>query len=147
MKVLFLQNIKGLGRIGDIKDVSDGYARNFLIPRQLARLANKGTMVQAEELKKKHAQLSASSKQDALDLAEKLKDMTLEFTEEANEEGNLYGSIDAKSIVEKLKEHHISIPEDQIELSQHIKTIGEKTVDIELHPDVRVSVKIDIKAK
>jgi len=147
MKVIFLQNIKGVARIGDIKNVNDGYARNFLFPKNFARPATTETIKQAEVLKNKHNQEYAVSKEDALKLVEKLGGLILEIKEDTNEEGHLYGSVGEKKIIQALKKEKINIEEDQVNLPEHIKTVGEHEVELELHPEVKTKIKIVISAK
>ena len=96
MRVIFLQNIKGVAQIGDIKNVSDGYARNFLIPKNLAKPATAEAEKQAEILKKKRESENLTNKESAVELAKTLEGFVLEVTEDANEEGHLYGSVNAK---------------------------------------------------
>ncbi len=134
MKVLFLKNIKGVAQIGDIKNVSDGYARNFLLPRNLAQAAGENTVKQAEMLKAKREAQSIHDRSHAEEIAKKLTDAAIEITEGANDEGHLYGSIDAKRIAKAIKEaYHVDLSVEQIKLPQHIKTTGEHKVTIELY--------------
>lgn len=144
MKVIFLENIKGVARLGDIKNVADGYARNFLFPRNLARLATADAAKQVEALKKKHEVLDAANKEKAEQLVKALSDFTLEIQEDANEEGHLYGSINEKKITAELKNHNIIISEDDINLPQHIKTLGEHEVELEPHQGIKGILKIRV---
>lgn len=146
MKVLFLQNVKGVAQIGDIRNVSDGYARNFLLPRNIARKADAGSVKQAETLKLRREAEEIKSKAQAEELAKKLQDITIELHEDANDEGHLYGSVDAKHIAKAIQaSHHITLSADQFNLQHHLKSIGEHIVEIDLHKDVKVSLKIEIK--
>lgn len=144
MKVIFLENIKGVARLGDIKSVADGYARNFLFPRNLARSATADTVKHVEALKKKHEVLDAENKERAEQLLKVLSDFTLEINEDANEEGHLYGSIGEKKIVAELKKHAIIIGEDDINLAEHIKTLGEHEVELEPHQGIKATLKIRV---
>src|SRR3989344_6522231 len=98
MKVLFLQNIKGVAQIGDIKEISDGYARNFLLPRKLAKAATSEVAKESEGLKQKRELMDSKNKVAAEEMAKRLEGASLEMNEGANTEGHLYGSIDAKKI-------------------------------------------------
>src|SRR3989344_1287881 len=101
MKVILLQNIKGIGRMGDIKDVSDGYGRNFLLAKKLGKLANEGTIKEAEVLKKK-AEVETKVAQDkAKEVAEKVKDVALEFTKKSSKTGKLFASLGKEEIAQK----------------------------------------------
>ncbi len=142
MRVIFLQNIKGVAQIGDIKNVADGYARNFLFVKKMAVPATTNATKIVTELKLKREKQSETNKEQALDLIKKMSDITLELAEDANEEGHLYGSINEKKIIHALKDRGVIIKEDQINMPQHLKTIGEHEVEIELHPEVKTKIKV-----
>ena len=142
MRVIFLQNIKGVAQIGDIKNVADGYARNFLFATNLAKPATADAEKQAGVLKSKREKQYETDKEGALELAKKLENLTVEIEEDANEEGHLYGSVNEKKIVAALKEQGINLKEENINLPQHLKTAGEHEVEIELHPEVKTKIKI-----
>src|SRR3989344_9089315 len=126
MKVIF-QN-------GDIKNVSDGHARNFLFPRKLARPATGDIVKISEALKAKRAAQDIKSQADAEVIAAKLNGAVIEITEGANSEGHLYGSGDTKKIAAAIeKEFKIKILENQIDLPHGLKTTGEHQVKINLH--------------
>lgn len=146
MKVIFLQNIKGVAQTGDIKNVSDGYARNFLIPKNLARPATAEAEKQAEILKKKRESENLANKENAAELAKTMEGLILELEEGANEEGHLYGSVNAKRIAGELGKNKIRIKEDLINLPEPIKTVGEHEVEIELHPEIKTKIKIKISS-
>ncbi|MEX1064032.1 MAG: 50S ribosomal protein L9 [Candidatus Paceibacterota bacterium] len=147
MKVIFIQNIKGVAQIGDIKNVADGYARNHLLPNKLARQATAEAVKQSESLKKKRVEVYAVDKEHALEILKSLEGMSFDIVEDANEEGHLYGSVSEKLIVKALKDKKIAVKEDQVNLPEHIKTVGEHEVEIELHPEVKTKVKINVLAK
>lgn len=144
MKVIFLENIKSIARIGDIKDVADGYARNFLFPKNFAKPATAEAEKQAEILKKKRESENLTNKESAAELAKTLEGFVLEVAEDANEEGHLYGSVNAKRIAEELGKNKIKIREDSVNLPEPIKAIGEHEVELELHPEVKIKIKIVI---
>jgi large subunit ribosomal protein L9 len=147
MRVVFLQNLKGVAKIGDIKNVNDGYARNFLLPKNVAKPATDGTVKQAENLKQKAGQAYVANKKEAEDLVQKFDGFVLEMKEDANDEGHLYGSVNEKKIAQAMKKERLNISEDQINLPEHIKTIGEHEVEIELHPEVKTKLKINLLKK
>lgn len=142
MRVIFLQNIKGIAQIGDIKNVANGYARNFLFVKNLAKPAMADAEKQAEMLKSKREKQYETNKEASLELAKKLEGMAFELAEDANEEGHLYGSVNEKKIVASLKEQGIVVKEENINLPQHLKTVGEHEVELELHPEVKTKIKI-----
>lgn len=142
MRVIFLQNIKGVARIGDIKNVNDGYARNYLLPKRIARTADATAEKQAETLVKMRDIESNERKERGLKLAQELAGMTLEIHDDANDQGHLYGGIDAKRIVKELHNKKINISEEYINLPHHLKTTGEHEVEIEFHPEVKAKLKV-----
>lgn len=145
MKVILLQNIKGVGQIGDVKDVSDGYGRNYLLPRKLAHPATPDAMKHAEELRSRREVIMKEQEGKAREVADKLKDVTLELSEKTNEKGKLFASVGKKEIVHKLKEKTgVHLEDDMIQLDEHIKTVGEHTVQLELAPEVIVPLKLVI---
>ena len=142
MKVIFLKNIKGVAQIGDIKNVADGYARNNLFPKGLARVADAKSEKLAETLRNKNLAQLQISKERGLAVAKKLEGMMLEIKSDANDQGHLYGSINEQAIAQAFKSQNIGITPDQVNLPQHIKTTGKHEVEIELHPEVKTKVKI-----
>ncbi len=133
--------------MGDIKNVSDGYAHNFLIPKKLAKLATAKAEEEAETLKKKRELEDVTNKEGALKLAQTLEGFVLEMAEDANEEDHLYGSANVKKIAEELAKKKIKIKEGSINLPEPIKTVGEHEVELELHPEVKVKIKINVLKK
>ena len=142
MKVIFLQGIKGVAQAGDIKQVADGYARNALFPKKLAKPAGPEAEKLVETLRQQHAAELTANKERGMELAKKLAGMTLELHGDANDQGQLYGSINEKMIAQGLKAKNFGIAQDQINLAEHIKTTGEHEVEIELHPEVKTKIKI-----
>ena len=142
MKVIFLQSVKGVAQAGDIKNVSDGYARNALFPRKLARPATADAEKEAELLRQRHAAELTANKERGTELAKKMEGMTLELHGDANDQGHLYGAINEKHIAQALQKKQFGIAPEQVNLPNHIKTVGEHEVEIELHPEVKTKVKI-----
>ena len=146
MRVIFLDNIKGVAQIGDIKNVADGYARNFLLPQKLAQTATAAAVLQAEALKKKRVEIDIKSKDEALALVSQLEGATLEIAADANEEGHLYGSVNEKMIAEAAHAKGLNLKPEQINLPQHLKTVGEHEVELDLHPEIKTKIKVLISA-
>ena len=145
MKVLFLKNIKGVAQIGDIKDVSDGYARNFLLPNKLATAATGDSLKQAETLKNKRKTQIIEDQRHAEAMMEKLKDATVELIESANSEGHLYGSVDEKQIADAIKKaYHLALSIDQIKLPHHLKTTGDHQVTIQLFQTIATTLTVRV---
>ena len=145
MKVIFLQDVKGKGKKGDIKEVPNGYAQNFLIKNNLAKPANNESMA---ELKGKQ---KAKEKQDAEVLAEakelkallEKEETVVKINAKAGEDGRLFGSIPSKQIADALnKQYKIKIDKRKIELDQPIRALGFTQVPVKLHPEVTATIKV-----
>lgn len=144
MKVIFLQDVKGQGKKGQVKEVSDGYARNFLLPRGLARVADDGAMKQLEFQNQADARRKDEEREEAEQLAEKLQTVTLEFKAKAGEGGRLFGSITSKQIGEKAAKHKLKIDRRKIVLDEPIRALGVTEVPVKLHPEVTGTIKINV---
>ncbi len=147
MKVILTQDIKGQGKKGQLVEVSDGYARNFLFPRGLAKEAN------ATNLNVMHGQQEAEAyrKQMALDeanqMAEKLKTLSVLVKAKAGENGKLFGSVTSKEVVEELlKQHHIKLDKKKLNLPDGIKSLGVTDVEVKLHPGVTGVIKVKVES-
>lgn len=150
MKVILLQNIKGFGQIGEIKNVSDGHARNFLFPRKLARVATEGALKDVEALQKKREIMNVKDKEDAEKAVAILKDSTLEFKKKASPAGTLFSSVTKHEIAQELtKKTGIKIDTDSLDLGEqgeHIKHIGEHEIKVNLGNDLEAPVKIRVSS-
>ena len=137
MKVILLEDVKGTGKKGEIVNVSDGYASNFLFPKKLAEEANAGNMnklnarVQADKNRKE------SEIEEAKKLSEKIKNIELTLEVKSGENGKLFGSVTSKDIADGLKSKFgIEIDKKKIELQDTIKTLGNYTVEIKLYEGI-----------
>src|SRR3990167_8166181 len=120
MKVILLQNIKGFGQIGDVKNVSDGYARNFLFPKKMAKPATDAALKEVDSLKKKLEATQNLERENAAKLAEQLKDIVLEFTRKATKTGKIYSAVTKEDIAEMLtKQSGFKIELNSINLEGH----------------------------
>ncbi|MCW5881396.1 MAG: 50S ribosomal protein L9 [Anaerolineae bacterium] len=146
MRVVLIQEVPNLGKVGDIKDVADGYGRNYLIPKGLAILATYGAVKNVEELRRAEAKKMARRVQDAESIATELNQLNLHFTARAGEEGRLYGSITNADIAEaiKAKTGH-DIDRRRIELDEPIRHLGEHTVEVRLITNVSAHVKVTVE--
>lgn len=151
MRVILLENIKGVGRIGDIKNVADGYGRNFLISRGLAKIATEGAIKDAEALKKKAEAQEKIAHEKAKETAEKAKDIVLEFTKKASKAGKLFASVTKEEIAKDLsKAVGGKIEPDSINLrehGEHIKQEGEHMIEVELTPEIKVEFKVMVRGE
>jgi large subunit ribosomal protein L9 len=146
MKVILLQNIKNVGRAGDIKNVSDGYGRNFLIPKNLAKVANDNSVKEAEALRSKAEVQMKAEKEAAVHVAENLKGSKHEFTKKVSKAGTLFASITASEIAKTLSQKAgAKIEADMINLSEfggHIKHVGTHAITVELTPEVMTQIEV-----
>lgn len=145
MKVILLDNIKGVGKKDEIINASDGYARNFLFPKKLAVEAN------AENMSKLKAKQDSSQykknveKEEAMKISEKFKGILLKIPVKTGENGKIFGSITSKEIADNLKEQYkVEIDKKKIDLKEPIKTTGSFTVSIKLYEGVVGSLKVQI---
>lgn len=144
MKVILLDNIKSIGKIGDVKEVSDGYARNFLFPRRLGKPASDGAAKELEGLKAKKLEAMALAREQSEELAKKLSGMTVVLQGKSNEKGKLFSAVTPAEIAAELsKEVHAHIPQEAV-TGEHIKTIGEHSVRISLSSGISADVKITV---
>lgn len=144
MEVILLERIARLGQMGDTVKVKDGYARNFLLPKGKALRANEGNKKKFEG---QRAQLEARNlerKSEASAVAEKLDGKTFVVVRSAGETGQLYGSVSTRDIAELLTAEGFTVGRNQVELNQPIKAIGLTNVAISLHPEVEVTVALNI---
>ncbi len=144
MKVIFQQDVKGKGKKGEIKEVSEGYARNFLFPKNIAVEANKGNMKQLELKKKGDEKRAEEEHQQALDLKKELEALKIELKAKSGEGGRLFGSITSKQIAQNLKSQQIKVDKRKIELNEPIRTLGYTDVPIKLHHDVTATLKVHV---
>ncbi len=144
MKVILLKDVEKLGKKGEVKEVADGYARNFLIPKKLVVLATKDEIIKLEELKEVESQKSEKELVQFQELATQLDGLELEILAKVSEEEKLFGAITNIQIVEKLKEQGIKINKEYIKLENPIKEIGEYEVIIELPHNLEAKIKLII---
>jgi len=148
MKVIFLKDVKGQGKKGEVKNVAVGYAHNYLLKNNLAIEATPGNLKALDAKKKKSEQEEQEEKEEAMDLKDKLADLTVELKAKAGDAGRLFGSITNKQIAEALKkEYGYKIDRRKIELDQPIRALGYTTVPVKLHPEVSGSVKVHVSEK
>lgn len=144
MKVVLLEDVKKLGKKGDIVNVSDGYARNFLIPRGLAVEGSKGNIKAAEEEGLLRQQRDIREEKQARLLAERLETVTIKLPAKVGNKGRLFGSITSKDIAEALSKEGIDIDRRKIELPEAIKSLGEYEIDVKLHAGVSAVLKVSV---
>nr|WP_106782028.1 50S ribosomal protein L9 [Lysinibacillus timonensis] len=144
MKVVFLKDVKGKGKKGEIKNVADGYAQNFLIKNGYAVEATNQALSQLEGQKKLEEKNAAAELQAAKDLKEKLEQLTVEVKAKSGEGGRLFGSISTKQIADALqKAHGIKIDKRKME-SEGIRSLGFTNVPVKLHNEVKATLKVHV---
>ena len=148
MEIILLKEVRRLGKAGDVKQVAQGYARNYLIPRGLAIPATEATRKQAAERTATEARRQANAKAAAEVQADGLEDVELVFKVRAGEAGRLYGSVTSADIAEKLGERiGQKIDKRKVMLEGPLKEIGRSQVDVKLHPGIKTPVRILIEAE
>jgi len=144
MEVILLERIEKLGQMGDIVTVKSGYARNFLLPGNKAVRATEGSKAEYEA---KRSQLEAenlSQRKEAEAVAAKMGDVSIVLVRQAGESGQLYGSVNARDIAEGVTAEGFTVGRDQVILATPIKNLGLHTVTVALHPEVSVSVTVNV---
>jgi large subunit ribosomal protein L9 len=144
MKVILLDDVAKLGRRGEVRDVSDGYARNFLIPKKLALSATAGNLTNLDHIKKQQDDKAGRIKDDAEALRARIEGLAYEERRQASEEGKLFGSVTSQDIADFLGKNGVKLERRRISLDEPIKTLGETSVGIRVHPDVTAQLKVTV---
>lgn len=148
MIVILNRDIKGTGKAGDVVNVSDGYARNMLLPKGYATEATEGNIRNLKKQKAIAAEKKAEEKAAAQQTAEKIGKVSVEIKTKAGEGGRIFGSITSKDIADALKaQHNITVDKKKILLDSPIKQTGEMTVEIKLYTDVNAKLKVVVNAQ
>ncbi len=146
MKVILEKNVKSLGNAGDVVEVSDGYARNYLLPRDLAKPATEGNVKNLKKQKKAEEKKKQGEVERAEALAAKIGNSPVEITTKAGEGGRLFGSVTSKEIGEELqKQHNIKIDKRKINLKEPIKSLGVTNVEVKVYPNITGTLKVHVK--
>ncbi|OUT40408.1 50S ribosomal protein L9 [bacterium] len=146
MKIILLQSVRGLGDPGQLVNVKSGYARNYLIPNDMAIYATKGNISQAEFQIAKTKELEEKRIAELQEVCNKLNKVTLKYELQASEEDKLFGSVTPQMVSEQLLENGFNVEKKDIAIPDPIKSIGSHYVDIFLHKDVVAKVKVKVKA-
>ena len=144
MKIILLDDVAKVGRRGEVRDVSDGYARNFLIPKKLALGASAGNLKNLEHIKQQQDSKAMRIKGDAEGLQQRIEALTYEERRQASEEGKLFGSVTSQDLADFLDKHGIKVERRRIHLDEPIKTLGDTTVPIRLHADITAQLKVSV---
>lgn len=148
MKVILLQDVKGTGKKGEIKEVSDGYARNFLLKKKVAVEANNTNLKELDEKSKSKERKELIEYEEAVLLGKQMEYVNIEIFSKAGEGGRLFGSITSKEIAEQLKKQkNIDVDKRKILLDEPIRSLGSRFVEIKIHQKVTTKVRVDVKEK
>ena len=145
MKVILLDNIKGVGKKDEIINASDGYARNYLLPKKLAVEANAENLSKLNNKKESAIYKKDQEKQNAEELAKKLKGIMLKIKVKAGENGKIFGGVTSKEISENLKnQYNFAVDKKKIELKDTIKTLGSFNVSIKLFEGITADLRVEV---
>ncbi|WP_100405863.1 50S ribosomal protein L9 [Bacillus solitudinis] len=147
MRVIFLEDVKGKGNKGETKNVSEGYARNYLLPNNLAAEATKGNMKNLEAQKKSEQKKAEEELAAAIAYKEELEALTVEIKAKSGEGGRLFGAVSTKQIAETLSGLKKKVDKRKIMLNDPIRSLGFTDVPIKIHPDVIATVKVHVVAE
>jgi len=147
MKVILLADIKGVGKKDEVINASDGYARNFLLPKKLAVLADSGNMSRLNDKKASQAHRKDLELEAAKQAAEKIKDIVLTVKVKAGENGKIFGGVTSKEIAEELKKiHKIEVDKKKVMLKENIKNLGRYNVEIKLYEGVTAKLTVSVES-
>jgi large subunit ribosomal protein L9 len=145
MKLILTADVDPLGKRGDVVDVADGYARNFLLPRKKAIKANEGALAQAEAVREARIEAERRAKDEAENIATQLVGSRVVLAAQAGDEGQLYGSIGVSDVVEGIKRFTgIELDRTQVHIAEPIKAIGLHEIQVKVHADVEFPLTLDV---
>jgi large subunit ribosomal protein L9 len=147
MKLIMLKEVDGVGEVGELVEVADGYGRNFLLPKGFAVAATARNKRQIEHEQRLREHRVARARQEAQTLAQQLQTVECHFSRKAGEEGKLFGSVTAMDLADKLKEAGYEVDRRRIQLDQPLKSLGNFTVPIRLQAAVSAEIKVSIVAE
>ena len=148
MKVILLKDVKGTGKKGEVKEVSDGYARNFLLKKKLAVVADNTAVKELGEKKKSEEIKAQKEYEAAVELGKKMEEMNVTIYSKAGDGGRLFGSITSKDIAAQIKkEHGIEVDKRKVMLDEPIRTLGSRFVEIKIHQKVVTKMRVDVREK
>lgn len=145
MEVILFDNVKGLGRQGDLVRVAEGYFRNYLLPRKLAEEATPAAMQRYQNMKKKALELAAHKSSEARELADKLEAKPITIKAKAGAGEKLFGAVTTQDIANALAAAGFQVDKKQIDIPEPIKTVGEHTASVKIHPEVSGKVKLIVE--
>jgi large subunit ribosomal protein L9 len=144
MKIILMDDVPSLGRRGDVREVSDGYARNYLLPQKLALHATAANLKNLEAIKTRQDAAAAKQTAQAQEQARAIEALHFTQARQASDEGRLFGSVGKADLAAFLSQHGIEIERRRITLDEPIKTLGEFSVPVRLHGDVTAQFKVSV---
>jgi len=148
MRVLLRADVDNLGQKGDLLEVSDGYARNFLVPRGLAMRASKGATKQAEAMRRNREARDAREREGAQAVADRLTGQAIRISARAGEGGRLFGSVTASDVADAVKaQTEIEVDRRLLQLGEPLKELGPAEIPVRLHPDVELTLSVEVVAE
>lgn len=144
MKIILLDDVPKLGRRGEVRDVSDGYARNYLLPHKLALNATPGNLRNLETIKATQESRAVRQRSEAESQAQAIEGLTFAQSRQASDEGRLFGSVGKADVAAFLAQKGITVERRRIVLGEPIKTLGEFSVPVRLHGDVTAHLKVTV---
>jgi len=146
VKVILKAKVKGIGNAGEVKDVSDGYARNFLLPRGLAVEADANALKNLEQQRESASKKDARELTNSKELQRAIEAAPIKYTAKAGEGGRLFGSVTSKDIADELARKGIKVDRRKILLNEPIRQLGNFELDIRLHPQVTAKLRLTVEA-
>jgi large subunit ribosomal protein L9 len=148
MKIILQKEVEKLGVPGDVVDVADGYARNYLVPRGLAAPASKGAIKNAERLRSGHEARVSKARTDAEALQQRLEAVVTRITAKAGEEGRLFGSVTPEKVAQEIaRATGVTVDRKQLHLDEPIRSLGTHQVRVHLHPEINATASIEVVAE
>ena len=144
MKIILMDDVPALGRRGEVRDVSDGYARNYLLPHKLALHATTANLKNLEQIKTSQDAAAAKLTAQAQEQARAIEALHFTQARQASDEGRLFGSIGKADIAAFLSQHGVEVERRRIALDEPIKSVGDFTVPVRLHADVTGQLKVSV---
>ena len=144
MKIILMDDVPALGRRGEVRDVSDGYARNYLLPHKLALHATAANLKNLEQIKVSQDAATAKLTAQAQELARAIEALHFTQARQASDEGRLFGSIGKADIAAFLSQHGVEVERRRIAMDEPIKSVGDFTVPVRLHADVTGQLKVSV---
>lgn len=147
VELILREDVEHLGDVGDVVEVRDGYARNYLLPQGLAYEATEGNLNRLQEERRRAEKAVRRERDQAEELAEKLSGSSITFSKRAGEEGRLFGSVSDSDIAQRLQEEGYEVERRHVDLDEPVKELGVYTVGLDLHAEVRPEIKVWVVAE